>query len=264
MLIKLKNIESSKEKLQLWASIYEVEDQIDNLEIVVKSYKQAFEKVCNNQNFLKVLSYVLSIGNILNGGTPKGQADGFNMDFLSKLTSIKDNTNKTLMQIICIRIKNENEEFGPMKRQFECLEEALKTPSNETKTAIEKFVKQIEGNKTTISAISLSDEFINKATKIIDEYRERIKNIDDSFKEAMAYAQKTLEYFGYPKSDSKYKKPDEFLVLINEFLNDFDKSIPVTEAKKAFKGAHVMGKKITDNKNPSLDAVLIGLKNKLG
>ena len=34
----------------------------------------------------------LAIGNILNGDSPKGQADGFDMSVLDKLVSIKDNS----------------------------------------------------------------------------------------------------------------------------------------------------------------------------
>jgi len=34
----------------------------------------------------------LAIGNILNGDSPKGQADGFDMSVLDKLVSVKDNS----------------------------------------------------------------------------------------------------------------------------------------------------------------------------
>ena len=40
-----------------------------------------------------MLGYTLGIGNVLNGGTPKGQADGFELAVLGKLNSMKDNQN---------------------------------------------------------------------------------------------------------------------------------------------------------------------------
>ena len=43
----------------------------------------------------------LSVGNIMNGGTPKGQADGFDLPVVSKIGSTKDNNNKTMMTFIC-------------------------------------------------------------------------------------------------------------------------------------------------------------------
>jgi len=264
MLIRLKNIDSSKEKLSIWSFIYEIEDQIENLELQVNSFKNSFESIRGSENLKKIFSYILTFGNILNGGTPKGQADGFNLDILNKLSQIKDNTNKTLLQIICIKLKSENENFGPMKKTFESLEDSLKIPSNETKVTIDKYLKQAESNKAIIEKITLTDEFCKKSGELVDKYLSKLKDLEDNFKKSFEYAQKTIEFFGYPKSDIKFKKPDDFLQLINEFLGDLDRSIPVTEAKKAFKGTAEMGKKITDNKNPAINALMSGLKAKLG
>ena len=58
-----------------------------------------------------MLGYTLGIGNVLNGGTPKGQADGFELAVLGKLNSMKDNQNYTLLQYICKKICDEDEEF---------------------------------------------------------------------------------------------------------------------------------------------------------
>lgn len=264
LLIKIRNIESSKEKLQIWSFLYEIEEHLDNMESLVSYNREAFEKVRESASLKKVISYILTFGNILNGGTPKGQADGFNLDILTKLTQVKDNSNKTLLQIICMKIKSEDEDFKPLKKSFECIEEAIKVPSNETKTSIDKYLKQGEANKAILDKISLNDKYCDKARKTIDGIIKRLKKLEEDFKSNLEYAQKTVEYFGYPKSDVKYKKPDDFLQLIKDFLGDLDKSIPVTEAKKAFKGAAEMGKKITDNKNLTMNAVLSGLKSKLG
>jgi len=263
-LIRLKNIDFSKEKLQVWSFFLEIEDHLENLELQVSLYKSSFESIRTSDTLKRIFSYILTYGNILNGGTPKGQADGFNLDILNKLTSLKDNSNKTFLQIICLKIKNDTENLVPLKKSFESLEECLKIPSNETKTSIDKYLKQAESNKTVLEKINIKDEFCQKAEKKMDEILNFFKKLEDGFKKNFENAQKTVEFFGYTKSDAKFKKPDEFLQLISDFLGDFDKSIPVTEAKKAFKGAAEMGKKITDNKNPALDSLMNGLKMKLG
>lgn len=46
-------------------------------------------------NLCKCIELVLS--NYLNGGTNKGQADGFNLEALSKLSSTKDAENKSTL-----------------------------------------------------------------------------------------------------------------------------------------------------------------------
>lgn len=40
---------------------------------------KAYKQIETNDIFLKMISYTLAIGNVLNGGGPKGQADGFEM-----------------------------------------------------------------------------------------------------------------------------------------------------------------------------------------
>ena len=56
-----------------------------------------YKEIKENKHFLKIVGLTLAIGNILNGGTPKGRADGFDLPVLGKLVSMKDNTNQTLM-----------------------------------------------------------------------------------------------------------------------------------------------------------------------
>jgi hypothetical protein len=53
----------------------------------------AYNQIKNNKYFLQVLGFTLGIGNVLNGGTPKGQADGFDLAVLGKINLMKDNQN---------------------------------------------------------------------------------------------------------------------------------------------------------------------------
>lgn len=43
---------------------------------------------------------VLAVGNIMNGGTPKGRSDGFDYGVYIKISSTKDNSNKSLLGFI--------------------------------------------------------------------------------------------------------------------------------------------------------------------
>lgn len=79
----------------------------------------AYKQIETNKYLLKIVGMTLSIGNILNGGDPKkGQADGFDLPVLGKLVSMKDNTNKTLLQYICKKIDEEDPEFRQGVKQL--------------------------------------------------------------------------------------------------------------------------------------------------
>ena len=57
----------------------------------------AYEQLETNPHFLKIIGMTLYIGNILNGGTPKGQADGFDLPTLGKVGVVKDNNGNSML-----------------------------------------------------------------------------------------------------------------------------------------------------------------------
>jgi len=58
---------------------------------------ELFVFIETNEIMFKAIGMALAIGNIMNGGTPKGQSDGFELSVLTKLSSTKDNTNKSML-----------------------------------------------------------------------------------------------------------------------------------------------------------------------
>jgi diaphanous 1 len=266
ILINIKNIKYSKEKFKIWSNSLTFEDIIESLEHHIKAYKGSFQVILNSKTLKKVLSYTLAIGNILNGDTNKGQADGFTLDAISKLSNIKDNNGKTILQLIASKIKHEDDEFcsGNIKKEFEICEEAIKVPLNESKAEVDKLLKITNEDCEIFNKIKADDNFMKKIKNIIFGNQERIKKLENLIIESNSLAQKTISFFGYPKNDIKYKKPDDFLTLVYDFSKELDKAIPVTEAKKAFKGTQPMGKKITGpEKNGGIDNLLSGLKAKI-
>jgi Formin Homology 2 Domain len=62
-----------------------------------RSFEAAFDELKKSAYLKKILGFILSLGNIMNGGTAKGQADGFYLEALSKVTTTKDINNRTIM-----------------------------------------------------------------------------------------------------------------------------------------------------------------------
>ena len=65
----------------------------------------------SNEILFKVYGMALAIGNIMNGGTPKGQSDGFELSVLLKLNTTKDNSNKSMLQFIMAQLHKGDEEL---------------------------------------------------------------------------------------------------------------------------------------------------------
>jgi hypothetical protein len=62
--------------------------------------------VRDSEALQKILGTVLAVGNYLNGGTAKGQADGFEIDALLKVTMVKDSTNRVTLLDYVIKLAN--------------------------------------------------------------------------------------------------------------------------------------------------------------
>ena len=62
--------------------------------------KLLFAFIESNTTMYKVLGMALAIGNIMNGNTPKGRSDGFELAVLSKLNTTKDNNQRPMLQFI--------------------------------------------------------------------------------------------------------------------------------------------------------------------
>jgi hypothetical protein len=224
--------------------------------------KEAICEIKSSDLLKKIFSIILAIGNILNAGTQKGQADGFNLDVLSKLNSIKDNSNqKNMVTYICTLIKKDDESFESIKKMFPNLSEAAKITSADNQSLLNKLKKDLKdqiGNLTKLQTDP--DEFSKKATIFVENCNKQLVIVEKNYNETILALQDLVVYFGYTQGDSKYKNPDEFFVLIDSFLNDIDKFMPKNESKKKFDRKHEVGKKIVDGPQNNMDTVLNEIK----
>lgn len=68
---------------------------------------KGFEQLRNNDHLMKILGSILKVGNCMNAGNKtRGQADGYELDALSKTFSIKDINGVSIMKMICEKMFN--------------------------------------------------------------------------------------------------------------------------------------------------------------
>ena len=95
--IKLINNRTIKQRLIIWQFKLEFPDKRDLVSNTIRSFDTAFDELRDSVYLKKIFGYILALGNIMNGGTAKGQADGFYLEALSKVTTTKDINNRTIM-----------------------------------------------------------------------------------------------------------------------------------------------------------------------
>jgi len=261
-MVALSKISFSKIKLTIWTFICEYQENYDNVLSAINVTNIAIKEIKNSQLITKILGYILSIGNVLNAGTTKGQADGFNLDIITKLNSVKDVNNKTLGNFICTVILKEDNSIETLKKNCLNITEASKISYAETQITLNKLKKDLKEHTNNMEKLKgCNDEFCAKTKKLIGEYSKDIEEIDKSYGEMMINVQNLITFYGYTQTDSKFKVPEEFFGLFNDFINEIDKSLPVTEPKKVFNRKYEVGKKIIENANThNMDALLSELK----
>ena len=117
--LNVSDMKSLKQRLSVWQFKIEFSEKKNLVLNIHKSFEHAFDEVRNSKYLKKILGFILCLGNILNGGTAKGQADGFYLEALSKTTTMKDINNRTVMQLICEKLKAEDgEDFVNIKNEF--------------------------------------------------------------------------------------------------------------------------------------------------
>ena len=268
-LLGLYKIPFSKIKLIIWNFILDFNENYESVLNTVKFVKLACEEIKENTHILKKLfSYILTIGNILNAGSNKGQADGFGLEILSKLSVVKDNSGKNVIQIICLFIKKEDEQFGnDLKKNFCNVAEASKTYINEAQATLNKLKKDLKENFNHLNQISsLEDAYVLKVNSTFDTFQKLINDIDQDLTKTILSYQELVNFFGYSNSDIKFKNPEEFFSMLNDFIIEVEKSLPKEEIKKAYNRKHEIGAKIVENINSTennMDSILKKLKMRM-
>jgi len=194
-----------------------------------------------------ILSQILDIGNILNGGNnQKGQADGYNLDILKSIDKVKDTNNKSLLVTVCTKVKNVDESMENLKKKyFSNVNNASKSAIAEVNGALAKLKKEIKENLAILKEIStLKDKFYVEAEKRLNKCNGLILDLEKDFNDNVKMVDEVIASFGIEAKDPKSKNPEEFFKLIDEFMDQVDKFTPKTEPKK-IKRKHDVGAKIS-------------------
>ncbi|XP_074101211.1 diaphanous related formin 1 isoform X4 [Cotesia typhae] len=183
----------------------------------------ACEEVKNSKKFARILELILLLGNYMNSGSKNGGAFGFEISFLTKLTSTKDIENKeTLMHYL----------VDTIERKFpECLSFAEELPhvdraSRVSLENIQRTLRQMDANirnleqDLTNSKIPQSD--IDRFAEIMSPFakkaRESYEVMQNMFKNMDTLYTDISEFFAFDKQ--KYTI-EEFFGDIKKFKDDF-------------------------------------------
>lgn len=103
----------------------------------------ACEEVKNSLKFKKILELILLLGNYMNSGSKNGQAFGFEISFLTKLTSTKDIENKqTLLHYLVDTIERKFPDCLNFVKELEHVDRASRVSMEN----VQRTLRQMDSN----------------------------------------------------------------------------------------------------------------------
>ncbi|XP_066595144.1 protein diaphanous isoform X2 [Prorops nasuta] len=186
----------------------------------------ACEEVKNSKKFGRILELILLFGNYMNSGSKNGQAFGFEISFLTKLTSTKDIDNKqTLMHYLVDTIERKFPECLNFSEELAHVDRASRVSLENVQRILRQMdsnIRNLEQDLTNARVPQSSDDLFSEVmTPFAKKARESYEVMQNMFKNMDSLYTDISEFFSFDKQ--KYTI-EEFFGDIKTFKDDFSQS----------------------------------------
>jgi hypothetical protein len=138
----------------------------------------------------------LAVGNYLNGGTNRGQADGFDLEALSKLDGVKDSQNKSLRHFV----------FDVFFNQM----------SDSAASLVDELAPCLSNITRRVTKDSSGAEAISKSARLtLEDVDQAIRTVEAEFASKKEMMHMVLQYIEDPADNFKLQMPGRFAQIMN-------------------------------------------------
>lgn len=244
-LVKLNQIPNHQVKLKIWSLINKFEEKAPGLTESLEYLIPACNEIKSNKHFGLILSIILGLGNILNGGSVRGQADGFSLDLLSKLPGIKDSFGNSILTWICSKANKIDSSFEGFKGQFPTLLKASQYSLKETNDSLKELQKVTSQLEQLVKDLYEEDQFKKKSMESLENFKVKVEIFDKKNNQNKECYESLIKYYGYKEKDNVFTKNEVFFKMLLEFFKEIDKAMPKLDVKRIISIQNrVVGKKV--------------------
>ena len=244
-LVSINDIPNHKIKLKIWSLTNKFEEKLSGTTESLEYLSNACDEIKGNKHFKLILSIILGLGNILNGGSIRGQADGFSLDLLNKLPGIKDNFGNSILTWICSKANKMDQTFEGFKGKFPQLEKASQYSLKETNDNLNSLKKITSQMEALLKDLSGEDKFKQKSEENLENFKLKLESFDKKNQKNTQNYQNLVKYYGYKEKDDIYTKNEVFFKMLLTFFKEVDKAMPKLDVKRIISIQNrVVGKKV--------------------
>lgn len=99
-ILAIGGVEIFEQRIECWSFTRGYQERARVYKQALTDFHAVIECLLNSQSLPALLGLILAVGNFLNGGTNRGRADGFSLDSIPKLESVKDPNGKDVRDYI--------------------------------------------------------------------------------------------------------------------------------------------------------------------
>ncbi|XP_064076062.1 protein diaphanous isoform X1 [Vanessa tameamea] len=196
---------------------------ISELKPDIVSGTAACEEVKSSGKFAKILELLLLLGNYMNTGSNNAGAYGFEISFLTKLTSTKDLENKqTLLHYLVDTIESKFPDVLSFAEEMPHIDRAARVSMENLQKALKKMDNDIRALETDLNNSRVpqtpDDLFNETMSNFAKEAREQCDVLHSMFKKMEALYGELAEYYVF--DPHKYTL-EEFFSDIKTFKDSF-------------------------------------------
>ncbi|XP_039307446.1 protein diaphanous isoform X3 [Solenopsis invicta] len=199
------------------------EELVQDIKPDIVAARAACEEVKKSKKFARILELILLLGNYMNSGSKNGQAFGFEISFLTKLTSTKDIDNKqTLMHYLVDTIERKFPECLSFVEELAHVDRASRVSLENVQRTLRQMetnIRNLEQDLTNAKVPQCDEDlFIDVMKPFAKKARESYEVLQNMFKNMDSLYTDISEFFSFDKQ--KYTI-EEFFGDIKTFKDDF-------------------------------------------
>lgn len=219
-------------------------ERTQELKPPLETCKRACREVKDSGGMKILLGTLVALGNYCNGGTRRGQADGFKMEFLPKFKDTKDLSNKRTLLEYAVEVALEKKpEVLRLPDEMRFVKFASRVALDDLTRDVSKLQNDTKNAHMQLKSIlggvdaktDDDDEYAETMTEFLGEADKVVANIAKVLSEATASFKDLVEYFGYPATNKV--KSEELFPIIRDLVEDFKTLAPLV-----FKGDEAAAK----------------------
>lgn len=201
-------------------------DTVSDIKPGIVAATAACEEIKTSKKLAKLLELVLLLGNVMNSGSRNGQAVGFEISYLPKLSSTKDVENRhTLLHYLVETVETKFPDVLTFNEELIHLDKAARVSVETISKSLRQMDADLKNLETDLKNSKVpqgpDDKFFEVMQPFAGEAREQYNILQQMFNKIDQLYSNLAEYFAFDKT--KYTV-EEFLGDMKTFKDQFQQA----------------------------------------